>query len=758
MKSKKLALSLNLVVILAIVFGMALPFMLAASAADVAYAATSSANSSADWVNQYEGTYYNNVNENLTGTALRSQVAKLVTDTHKHLTHYDDLKSLFYETDADPNKNGNIIWFYTGTSVPFKGTWDNGNYPTNREHVWPKNGGSAFPEKTGPGGDAHHIRPLNSSMNSTRGSMSYDEVTKKVVALNGSTSYGNLCYTDGTFFYPGEGYRGATARILFYLQTRWGDQYNLSFVDGSGHNKTIGKISTLMKWHLQEPPTDEEIRRNEVVFAKQGNRNPFIDHPEYATAIYCNDGQSYNNALKQVVATYGDYNDDRPEVENLTLNSSSLNLFLGESQTLTATVYPSNASAAVNWTSSDTSVAVVNNGVVTAKGNGTATITATSVSNPSVTASATVLVREATSIELAGEPIKKIYEVGEKFDPFGLTVRINYSDGSTETFDSKSELAQFGWTDANTGSTLINQSTTKIKCKYGNIEIISNWSISIKTATSIELVGEPNKKAYDVGDRFDPTGLTVRVHYNDGTHIDYSSAAELREFSWTDSVTGSDLLDKNSGAIKCAIDKISVVSTWKVSVRFVQSIQLIGEPLVKEYQAGQSFNPIGITVKLIYSDNSTQEYSSADNLKIFKWVDADTDNVILLQNTNKIKVEYQGVSQIGDWTIRVETPPDSIGAFLNSVVSIQSAKTLQERFDAIKTALIEYSKLSAEDKNNDGTIGAYEILQQAIGEYNADVSNENSVMENATKTGAYAICGVTLAAIALAVVLNRKFN
>ena len=44
----------------------------------------------------------------------------------------------------------------------------------------------------------------------------------------------------------------------------------------------MGLLSTLVEWHLADPPDDAERARNEVVFAYQGNRNPFIDHPEWA--------------------------------------------------------------------------------------------------------------------------------------------------------------------------------------------------------------------------------------------------------------------------------------------------------------------------------------------------------------------------------------------------------------------------------------------------------------------------------------------
>ena len=587
MKSKKLALSLNLVIILAIVFGFILPCTFVGCKADVAYAATSTAKSAADWTPTYSGNYYNGISANLTGKSLRTQVSDLITDTHKTYTTYDGLANAFKTADADPDKNGNIIWFYTGTSASFKG-FGGSVGDTNREHVWPKDGGDAFPEKSGPGSDAHHLRPTETQLNSTRGSKSFDEVPMtpaNLVKENGRTDYPSKCYSTSTFFYPGEGYRGATARILFYMQTRWGDTYNLTFVDSAGHTKTIGKISTLMKWHLQEPPTDEEIRRNEAVYKLQGNRNPFIDHPEYAAAIYCNDGQSYNNALKQVVAQYGDYNQDRPDLESLALTPNTLSLTIGATQTLTVQATPANANANVKWTSSNTSVATVNNGVVTAASNGNAVITATSVTDATIKATANVTVKKATSIELIGSPTVTQYQQGQTFNPAGLSVKITYDDGTFLNVTSANDLKQqFQWLDADTGQQMLTVGTTKIKCKYGEIE------------------------------------------------------------------------------------------------------------------------------------------------------------------------------QVGNWTVTVTAPPENISGFIDKVSAVNNAATLRERFDAIKEAFAAYNQLTSTEKSNASAVGAYETLQQAAAKYNSDVASNNEVMQNATKTGAYAVCGVTLAAVALIVVLNRKFS
>ena len=152
--------------------------------------------------------YYSSIDFNQTGLDLRKEVRDLITSTHTHYTTYDGLASAFKTADADVNKSGNIIWFYTGTSVAFSGANFSGN--TNREHVWPKDGGNAFDAKSNCGSDAHHLRPTDTQLNSTRGSLSFDEVsqtTANIVKQNGSTSYDNLCYKSGSFFYPGEGYR-----------------------------------------------------------------------------------------------------------------------------------------------------------------------------------------------------------------------------------------------------------------------------------------------------------------------------------------------------------------------------------------------------------------------------------------------------------------------------------------------------------------------------------------------------------------------
>lgn len=422
--------------------------------------------------------YYAPLDTSSNGATFRSKLDQLITETHKKKTSYDGLRDVFKTSDADPNKSGNIIWFYSGTSVAFNGTFGS----TNREHVWPKDGGKAFSATSDAGSDAHHLRPTEQNLNSTRGSKQFGEVpttASNIVKQAGSTSYENLCYVADNVFYPGEGYRGATARILMYVETRWGDEFHLNFVLGQGKSKTIGDIETLMKWHYQEPPTAEEMRRNEAVYKIQGNRNPFIDHPEFATKIYCYDGKSYNSRLQAVAAKYDTYTTGGADIESISLSPATTTLSVGQEISLNATIAPANAKRNLTWISSNPNVATIDNtGKVTAVANGTSTITCQSTDNPSIKCTAQITVKSVTAIEVSGTPAKTVYSEGEPFNPAGLEISATYSDNTKGNLDNSA----CQWLDGVTRKTTLSVGTTSVICKIGDLETIVT-GITVKEAT-----------------------------------------------------------------------------------------------------------------------------------------------------------------------------------------------------------------------------------------------------------------------------------
>lgn len=483
--ANKLVLCCLLAVVLAV--SVVLPSVINSSNVAIADSSTTS---------YYSGNYYNSIDTSLRGDKFRKELANLITTTHTNYTSYAGLANAYKTTDAVPNKSGYITWFYTGTEVKFSGFGGSGGQ-TNREHVWPKDGGSAFSETSECGSDAHHLRPTECNLNSTRGSKSFGEVeqsTQNVVNQNKSASYGDgtadsLCYTSGSFFYPAAGYRGATARILMYVQTRWGNKFNLQFVDGAGHSKTIGDFKTLMKWHLEEPPTQEEINRNQAVYEIQKNRNPFIDHPEYAAYIYseagsyyANNGTTMANEVNALLANNNPYGGQtNVEPTKLTLDDYSCTLEVGQSRALTLGVVPANGNKSVTWESKNMSVATVDqNGKITAVSTGTATIAAVSNVNAKVAAYCVVTVvkpRSVVMVEVDGTPTKTVYKAGDKFDPTGLTVTVLFDSGDVETVP----LADCKWTDGNTLEETLSAGTTTVKCSYKGVtsdDIVSGITVN----------------------------------------------------------------------------------------------------------------------------------------------------------------------------------------------------------------------------------------------------------------------------------------
>ncbi|WP_434440777.1 endonuclease [Lentzea sp. E54] len=218
---------------------------------------------------------------NKTGTALKSALNGIIRNQTK--LSYDQVWDALKATDQDPANSGNVILLYSGRSQS-KSTNGGGANDWNREHVWAKSHGD-FGTSTGPGTDIHHLRPEDVSVNSARGNLDFDNGGSPVSEAPGSLA-------DGDSFEPRNAVKGDVARMIFYMAVRYegNDGYvNLEMNNSvsNGSAPYMGKLSVLKQWHLQDPPDAFEKRRNQVIFdSYQRNRNPFIDHPEWAAAIW----------------------------------------------------------------------------------------------------------------------------------------------------------------------------------------------------------------------------------------------------------------------------------------------------------------------------------------------------------------------------------------------------------------------------------------------------------------------------------------
>ncbi len=215
--------------------------------------------------------------DGLEGEVLKTFLHELIDD-HTELS-YDDLRQALQVTDEDPQNPDNVILIYTGDSVP--STWDYGA-TWNREHVWPRSLGD-MDRGDAEHNDMHHVRPSHPSVNSSRGNLDFDE---------GGSLVGNTddCYRDSDSFEPRDEVKGDVARMIFYMAVRYeggGGEIDLEineYVNNDAPN--IGVLSVLIEWHLNDLPDAFEINRNDLIFGYQGNRNPFIDHPEFVELIW----------------------------------------------------------------------------------------------------------------------------------------------------------------------------------------------------------------------------------------------------------------------------------------------------------------------------------------------------------------------------------------------------------------------------------------------------------------------------------------
>ena len=219
----------------------------------------------------------------LTGNELKYALHDIIKNHDE--PSYDDLRDFILKaSDEDPDNPNNVILLYSGISRP-KSMFGGNSGDWNREHVWAKSHGD-FGNDPPCGTDAHHIRPTDVQVNALRGNLDFDNGGSPVSGAPG-------CYKDGDSFEPRDEVKGDVARMIFYMDVRYeGDngELDLTVVDAvnTAPAPELGKLSVLLEWHQQDPPDDFERNRNDVVYSYQDNRNPFIDHPEYAEEIWGN--------------------------------------------------------------------------------------------------------------------------------------------------------------------------------------------------------------------------------------------------------------------------------------------------------------------------------------------------------------------------------------------------------------------------------------------------------------------------------------
>ncbi|KPZ61702.1 endonuclease [Pseudoalteromonas sp. P1-7a] len=246
--------------------------------------------------------------QGLSGYALKTELYNIIKNHSSQgysaiWNFYDSsARDKYFENDNSildmysEKSNGSDSYTYTAVSDQC-GTYNSEADCYNREHSFPKSwfGGTVEPMNS----DVHHIYATDGYVNSKRSNFPFGEVASATfTSTNGSklgSATSSLNYT-GTVFEPIDEFKGDFARAYFYMATRYenviGSWQNNTTASNAVLNGTSNQVfeswvvAMLLNWHNADPVSQMELDRNQAAFEFQGNRNPYIDHPEFVEMIW----------------------------------------------------------------------------------------------------------------------------------------------------------------------------------------------------------------------------------------------------------------------------------------------------------------------------------------------------------------------------------------------------------------------------------------------------------------------------------------
>jgi len=419
-----------------------------------------------------------------TGYSLKTELYTIING--HTVVSYGALWTYYADTDIDPN-DGYIWDMYSENpsgSDPYNFTLSTdqcGNYSGeascyNREHSFPK---SWFNDGSPMITDIHHVVPTDGYVNGQRSNLPYGEVASATFTSQNGSKKGSSATPgySGTVFEPIDEYKGDFARIYFYMATRYENvitTWSSAMLDGSDDQVyETWALDMLIAWHNADPVDQKEIDRNdEIYYNVQGNRNPFVDHPEYVGSIWS------STSCSGVPAT---------QVSSLSAGTIS------------------DVSATISWTSGDGS-----NRLVVVKQGAAANLA------PSNSTTYTGVSGDFSSATDQGSSNYIVYDgTGGTVNITGLTASTTYH---VQVFEYCSDSPNYNTTSAPTSSFTTSATPTNIQSEDFTTCISTTWTAQDESGTG----------TWDC-----PSGYMTMNGYGDGTSEDWliSPALNLDNFT-----------------------------------------------------------------------------------------------------------------------------------------------------------------------------------------------------------------------------------
>ena len=209
--------------------------------------------------------YYSDASFTVDPDLLYAELSGFTTSQHINRLEYSDRHDYLYDADADLDDPSMVVLMYSGETRPDDeyqlGDLSEGE-TYNTEHIYPQ----SLLNNEEAENDMHHMRVADTDINSERLNYPFTD---------GSGTYKLV---DDSKWYPGDDWRGDVARMVMYVNLRYGDSFS-----------EVGSLELFLEWNIEDPVSEFEMQRNNVIEAAQGNRNPFIDNPYLATLIWGGD-------------------------------------------------------------------------------------------------------------------------------------------------------------------------------------------------------------------------------------------------------------------------------------------------------------------------------------------------------------------------------------------------------------------------------------------------------------------------------------
>ncbi|WP_158974723.1 Ig-like domain-containing protein [Cellulophaga sp. L1A9] len=207
--------------------------------------------------------YYDGVLFTDNADVMYDEIETHTKSMHTTILSYSQRHLYLYNADADLVNQDNVTLMYSGESRYWEeytsGINSYSPQTFNTEHIYPQSLLTSTDAVT----DLHHLRAADDAVNSERLNYPYTD------------SSGGYALVNNNSWYPGDDWRGDVARMVMYLNIRYGESFS-----------RVGELELFLSWNIADPVSEFEEQRNNVIYAAQGNRNPFIDNPYLATLIW----------------------------------------------------------------------------------------------------------------------------------------------------------------------------------------------------------------------------------------------------------------------------------------------------------------------------------------------------------------------------------------------------------------------------------------------------------------------------------------